>query len=248
MDKKSGLVSLLIHAALMLALLLISSIPRMQVPPRDSARIATTHLYLPRDLRRPAGGGSRAPLPATRGIAPKRIAKQFVAPVIAPRATPPLLAMAPALEAPPDMKLPDVEARQYGDPFAAYGPPSGGPGGPLGAGGSGCCGIGPGSGSNIGGAGERGHRGRMSRPKLLYMVEPEYSEEARKSRFQGTVVLRIVVDTGGRATEVHVVHGLGLGLDEKAIQAVGLWRFEPARQDGKPIPASAIVQVTFHLL
>jgi TonB family protein len=217
------------------------------MPLPDSAHVVTP-LYVPRGLRQAAGGGSGSPLPATRGIAPKRIAKHFVPPVVIPRTTPPLLAMTPALEIPPDVRLPDVAATQYGDPFAKYGSPSGGPGGPAGAGGTGCCGIGPGSGPNIGGAGDAGHRGRISHPKLVYMVEPEYSDEARKSRFQGTVILRIVVDAAGRAREVHVVRGLGLGLDEKAIQAVGLWRFEPARQDGKPIPAPAIVEVNFHLL
>lgn len=247
MSRKSGLLSLAVHAALAVLLLLLASLPPARPALREPARVVT-RLYVPQDLRRPAGGGSRSPLPASRGAAPKLVARKFVPPVVTPSPARPLLAMTPTLAAPPDIKLPDVQVDHYGDPFAAYGPPSGGTGGPAGAGGVGCCGIGPGSGPNIGGAGGAGHRGRIRQPRLVYMVEPEYSDEARKSRFQGTVILKIVVDAEGHARQVRVVRGLGLGLDEKAVQAVGLWRFEPAEQDGKAVPAPAIVEVNFHLL
>ncbi|HLJ13185.1 MAG TPA: energy transducer TonB [Bryobacteraceae bacterium] len=248
MQKRSALLSLILHATF-IALLLLTFVPASHMHPRREPAHVIMPLYAP-DLRAEAGGGSRSPLPATQGIAPRRVAKAFIAPVVIPRTEPPLLPLEPSLEALPDLKLPEIHIAQYGDPFARLGAPSGGSRGPAGAGGEGCCGIGPGNGPNVGGvrSGRSEPHRRISSPKLVYMVEPEYSDEARKSRYQGTVILKIVVDTAGRAREVRIVRGLGLGLDEKAIEAVGHWRFDPGRQDGKPIPTSAIVEVNFHLL
>ena len=87
-----------------------------------------------------------------------------------------------------------------------------------------------------------------SRPELIYKVEPEFSEEARKAKYQGVVVLAIQVDTSGRVRNPRVLQHLGLGLDERAIEAVSQWRFRPGRQDGKAVPTEALVQVTFQLL
>jgi TonB family protein len=88
----------------------------------------------------------------------------------------------------------------------------------------------------------------MTPPRLLYRVEPEFSEEARKAKYQGVVVLYIDIDTKGRARNIRVARQLGLGLDEKAVEAVSEWRFRPAYLDGKPVVASAVVEVNFHLL
>jgi TonB family protein len=85
-------------------------------------------------------------------------------------------------------------------------------------------------------------------PELLHAEEPEYSEEARKSQMQGTVLLEIEVDVNGRVSNVRVVKSLGLGLDEKAKEAVLKWRFRPAMAGGKVVAAPAQVRVTFHLL
>ena len=71
--------------------------------------------------------------------------------------------------------------------------------------------------------------GGVSAPALLYKVEPEYSEEARKAKYQGTVVLYVEVDTSGKARNLRVLRSLGLGLDEKAIEAVQKWRFRPGQ-------------------
>jgi TonB family protein len=82
----------------------------------------------------------------------------------------------------------------------------------------------------------------------LTKVEPEYSEEARKAKFQGVVVLYVEVDASGRATNMRVIHGLGLGLDEKAMEAVKQWRFRPGMKDGKPVRVAAQIEVSFRLL
>ena len=88
----------------------------------------------------------------------------------------------------------------------------------------------------------------MSAPALLFKVEPEYSEEARKAKFQGTVVLYVVVDEKGQPRDLKVVRPLGLGLDEKAIEAVQKWRFRPGQLNGKPVSVAATIEVNFRLL
>jgi len=90
--------------------------------------------------------------------------------------------------------------------------------------------------------------GDVTAPQVLTTVEPDYSEEARKARWQGTVVLSVVVDERGRVRSIAVVRPLGLGLDEKAIEAVRKWTFKPGLQNGVPVAVYARVEVTFHLL
>ena len=88
----------------------------------------------------------------------------------------------------------------------------------------------------------------VSQPSLLFKVEPEYSEEARKAKWQGSVTLSAVIDEFGEPQNLKVTNALGLGLDEEAIAAVQKWVFKPARKDGQPVAVYATVQVTFHLL
>jgi TonB family protein len=88
----------------------------------------------------------------------------------------------------------------------------------------------------------------VSAPVLVFKVEPEYSEEARKARYQGPVSISLVVDATGRPTRMSILRSLGLGLDEKALEGVAQWRFEPATKDGGPVPVQATVQVNFKLL
>ena len=85
-------------------------------------------------------------------------------------------------------------------------------------------------------------------PTLLYKLEPEFSEEARKARFEGTVVLWAEVDTSGKAVQIRVLRSVGLGLDEKAIAAVTKWRFKPGTRNGRAVPMPATIEVNFRLL
>ena len=85
----------------------------------------------------------------------------------------------------------------------------------------------------------------VTAPSVKYQVEPEYSEEARKAKFAGKVMLSIVVDEEGLPQNIRVVRKLGLGLDEKAIEAVQKWHFNPGMKDGKPVPVAATIEVIF---
>jgi len=90
--------------------------------------------------------------------------------------------------------------------------------------------------------------GGVSAPVVLYKVDPEYSEEARKAKYSGTVVLQLVVDPAGKARDIRVVRSLGLGLDEKAIEAVNKWKFRPGVKNGQPVSVQATIEVNFRLL
>ena len=143
----------------------------------------------------------------------------------------------------------EVNVAQMGDPSSKL------PAGALGANGSngigeygGSRGIGDGNAGKpgISGTARIGHK--ITPPQLIYKVEPEFSEAARKAKYQGTVVLAIEVDAAGHPRNLRVLEQLGLGLDEKAIEAVSQWRFRPGSENGKPIVTSATVEVSFRLM
>ena len=131
-----------------------------------------------------------------------------------------------------------------GDPFSRFASGDLGVAGKNGIG-DGCCqGIGD---SGEGAPGVSGGA-KITPPELIYKVEPEFSEEARKAKYQGVVVLVIDVDATGRVRNPRILQRLGLGLDERAIEAVSRWRFRPGLRNGKPVDTQAVVQVTFQLL
>ncbi len=246
MRKAPVLTSLAIHVGAILLLLLLASVPAVKNPvARWADRVVP--LLAPRLAKSQGGGGQRNPLPASRGQAPPRaVTRVFVPPMAVRMENPKLIVQQAMLEAPEfNITAPDI-----GDPLGKLGPPSGGPGGPLGIGPGRGSGIGPGPGPGQGGVSPVSYKalGITQEPKLLHAEEPEYSEEARKARFQDTVILAIDVDVNGRASNIRVTRSLGLGLDEKAIAAVLKWRFRPALSSGRPVTAPAQVQVTFHLL
>ena len=90
--------------------------------------------------------------------------------------------------------------------------------------------------------------GAVTPPSLLQKVEPEYTEEARAAKFQGTVLLYTEISPEGRATNIKVSRSLGLGLDVKAIEAVRQWIFKPGTKDGQPVTVAATIEVNFRLL
>jgi TonB family protein len=201
------------------------------------------------------GGGDRDKLNASEGRLPKQAMHQFTPPLAVVRNQDPKLPMEPTIVVPPDIHLQQPNMPDLGDPMSRLpSVPSNGTGygGGIGTGSGGGVGsgsgpgYGPGSGGGVGGGAFR-VGGGVSAPKAIYSPDPEYSEEARKAKYQGTCVLWLVVDPDGKPRDIRVARTLGLGLDEKAIEAVKTWRFEPGRKDGKPVATMVHVEVTFHL-
>ena len=94
---------------------------------------------------------------------------------------------------------------------------------------------------------EPGPSGDVSPARVIHMVEAEYTEEAKIAELQGTVLLAVEVWEDGLAHNIRVLRSLGLGLDEKAVEAVTKWKFSPGKRDGKPVRVAAQIQVTFRL-
>ena len=154
----------------------------------------------------------------------------------------------------PQLNLPQLTLLNIGDPNGVLGPPSSGPGDGFGIGPGNGHGVGPGDGPGAGPGGNggisgiQGFRGNIVQPIAVFHPEPLYSDEARKVKHQGMVMIKLIVDEHGLPQNIVVTQGLGLGLDERAVEAVKKWRFRPGTQNGKPVAMPAIVQVTFRLL
>ena len=88
----------------------------------------------------------------------------------------------------------------------------------------------------------------VTSPKVLYKVDPQYSEEARKAKVEGTVLLNLVIQPDGMAHDISVVTGPGYGLDLMAMQAVAQWRFQPGTLDSQPVAVRARIEVNFKLV
>jgi len=198
------------------------------------------------------GGGDRDKLAASKGSPPKFARDQITQPVVIVRNLDPKLAVDPTVVGPPNITFP---TGPVGDPLSAVlGPPSNGPGfgGGIGNGSGGGVGsghgpgVGPGEGGGIGG-GLYKVGGGVSAPRPVYSPDPEYSEEARRAKYQGTVILYVIVGPDGKPHDVRIMRSLGMGLDEKAIEAVKTWRFDPARKNAQPVSVQISVEVTFRL-
>jgi protein TonB len=253
----AGLSSLAVHGALAAVIVVLGTFQPVQslVKQRITALELDLRPYLTQQDKAASGGGgggARQLLDASKGKLPKPAPRQFTPPRVDPIPDP-KLPMVPSIIAPDD--VPNIQANNYGDPLGHMGIPSNGigSGGGIGIGadggvGSGYgAGTGPGSGGGFSGGAYR-IGGGVSAPSVLSKVEPEYSEEARKAKWQGSVVLSVIVDELGRPRNVRVVRSLGLGLDQKAIEAVSQWRFKPGLKDGKPVPVMATIEVNFRLL
>jgi TonB family protein len=87
----------------------------------------------------------------------------------------------------------------------------------------------------------------VTAPRAIYAPPAEFSEQARRAKYQGVATLRAVVSSAGTVADVSVIGGAGMGLDEKALEAVRRWKFKPATKDGKPVAVEVAVQVSFTL-
>jgi periplasmic protein TonB len=204
------------------------------------------------------GGGDRDVIQAPKGRPPKTALQQITPPAIVVRNQKPKLTAEPTVVAPPQVHLAENHMPTLGVPAAApvmpAAPPSNGTGsgGGIGSGSGGGVGIGhgPGIGSGSGGGfggGVYKVGGGISAPTAISAPDPDYTEEARRAKKQGTCVLWLIVDSTGHPRDIRVARGLGFGLDAKAMEAVRQWRFQPALKDGRPVDVQISVEVEFHL-
>jgi TonB family protein len=258
--RRAGMTSFLIHVCVIALLFILGTNKAVQQVVKQQIDLIAPDIapYKPAikkgEMHGGGGGGDRSPTPVSKGKLPKLAQKQFVPPMIS-HVENPKLVMDPTLIIPPDANIPKVDSPNLGDPLSKSGLASNGfgSGGGMGSGRGG--GVGPGSGPGFGpgsgggmGGGVYKIGGGVSSPQLLFKVEPEYSEEARKAKFQGTVLLYVEVDEKGLPRNIKVIRPLGLGLDQKAIEAVEKWKFSPGKKDGKPVAVQAQIEVNFRLL
>jgi periplasmic protein TonB len=234
--------SLALHVVL-IAFLLVAA-RSYRGPAQTQAHFQATPLTFfpqPKASESHSGGSNRSAAPARHGSPPPKAFRTFIPPASSdhpPLALPITIAF--------DMPAASVSSN-IGDPLSKLSDGGFGQNGKNGIGDRGCCGgIGD---SQAGSPGLSVERGRgVTPPQLIYKVEPEFSEEARKAKHQGVVILAIEVDTSGNVRNIRVRQSLGLGLDEKAAEAVSHWRFHPGTLHGKPVTTEAVVQVNFQLL
>jgi TonB family protein len=233
-------------------------ITKVEAKPQVETKLIDPGDYMSKPAKTQAGGGGgggdRDVLQASKGRLPKFSMQQITPPAAVIRNFNPKLAVEPTVIVPPDIKVAQLTMPNLGDPKSSAIIPSNGTGSGSGIGsgegggvGSGHGpGVGPGSGGGMGGGVFRMGQG-ASQPRAIYSPDPEFSEEARKAKYQGVCVLGLVVDPNGLPTNIRVITSLGMGLDEKAIEAVKTWRFEPAMKDGHPVPYAISLEVDFHL-
>jgi protein TonB len=261
---RSQAVSLGLHA--LLAVLILVPIAHTIQQKAQSPSVDVTYLPSSYPLKLPAGkdiarggggGGERMPEPPSRGKLPRWSMTQITPPMAVPRNPDPKLPSEPTLLGPPDLKAPSTNDANFGDPLAAILTASSGPGSRGGIGNGANGGIGDGDGPGFGPGSDGGYGGQVFRAgtdgvgivTCLYCPPAQYSEDARKAKYQGVVMLQFVVTPDGRATGIEIVKGPGLGLEEKAIEAVRTWKFKPAiGRGGKPVAALTTLEVTFRLL
>jgi protein TonB len=202
------------------------------------------------------GGGDHSPLPATSGRPPKFTVIQMAPPSV-PRDVNPILVAEASLVGPPELQFPSPNLSGYGDPLANMVNDSAGPGGGGGMGDGDGTGIGAGRGPGLGpgwngGIGNGPYRpgfNGVGYPTCDYCPDAKYSEEARKAKFQGMVLLQVIISADGRVTNIDVVRGPGLGLEEQAVAAVKMWRFKPAfGPNHLAVPTRVAIEVQFRLL
>ena len=198
------------------------------------------------------GGGDQDKLKASKGNLPRFAMQQITPPTVIVRNESPKLSAEATVVGPPALTMPSTS--QVGDPLSAVLQASNGTGSGGGIGSGSVGGIGAGSGPGVGpgwggGIGDGVFRvgGGVSAPRAIYDPDPQYSDEARRAKYQGTVVLWVVVGANGKPRDVRVSRSLGMGLDEKAIEAVREWRFEPAIKDGRPVAVQVNIEVDFRL-
>lgn len=250
--------SLVFHVVAIALLVLIPLlIPELISPPPtkasavDLGTIEDISPYLPKlapaKERAGGGGGQHDQAPVNKGRMPKFSWTQIARPMVRPPEHP-QIAMTPTVLGNPDIKMPNLNLPTWGDPTGKASNDSMGQGRGTGVGSGNGAGLGPGEGWNTGGGAPNAGSGGYGYPKCLYCPRPDYTDEAMKVKIQGAVLLMVTITKDGRVTDIHIVKGLGFGLDEKAIEIVRTWRLQPAAgPDGRPAAVRTPIEADFHL-
>jgi periplasmic protein TonB len=251
--------SLLLHATA-LGLLIASSAwmaQRATPKPHVSSVLTDVGAYVSKpelDKALTGGGasGDRSKMRASHGTPPKFAYEQLAPPTVIVHNPEPVLTAPPTVLGQPDVNLPQLS--KLGDPLSHVVPASNGTGSGGAVGENLGTGIGSGNDGGVGlgskgGIGGNVFRigGGVSAPRQIYAPDPEYSEEARKAKYQGKVVLWAIIGADGLPRDIRVQQPLGMGLDQNAIAAVRQWRFDPARKGGQPVAVQVNIELTFRL-
>ena len=249
--RKTAVGALALHAAAVLLVFfgMRAMELRMVAPMREESEILFTvpASLLPLSASAAGGGGGHAgPAPVSRGAVPKAAPEQIM-PVVQRPMIEPKLAVEPTVQVQRDLKMAQTTLPQFGVANSPLVGTSLGNGRGTGIGSGDGAGIGSGSGGNVG-SGLHRIGGGVTAPEVLFAPAPEFSEEARRAKVSGNVLVYLQVDEQGCPTHIRVLQGIGMGLDEKAIEAVRQYRFTPAKENGRPVAVEMNVEVTFNIL
>lgn len=208
----------------------------------------------PKPMGGGGGGGTHSVVEPTRGHLPK-VEKNPITPPQLLVVDHPKLAVQPAVKMPQAVKIPDSRMPNLGVPQSMQvAVASQGIGGGSGFGQGSGGGIGAGSGNGVGigsgggyGGGVMSVGGGVSAPQLIHSVDPDFTDQARRANLQGIVSIQLIVDGQGNPQDIHVVRRLGMGLDQKAVEAVRQYKFRPAMYQGHPVAVQLVINVNFHL-
>ncbi len=256
-DAKSSAISAILHAMIIALIILLGLLARHVVKVQQQAQnaIPLVPITMPqaKSMGGGGGGGAHEVVQASKGRLPKFEKLQITPPSVI-KVDHPIIPMPPSVQAPP-MNMPNQNMPNLGvtnSPQVKLA--SNGTGGNAGIGSGNGTGVGAGNGAGVGsgsgqgmGGGVYNVGGGVSAPVAIYAPEPEFSDEARRAKYQGVVDLQIIVTKQGLPADITIVRHLGMGLDEKAIEAVRRYRFRPAMYHGHPVAVRMIVEVDFHL-
>jgi len=260
-DPTSGALSFVVHAVVIMLVLWLAAMSHraaVQVKETTITPVQFTLYDPPPPVMHTAkvtggggGGGEHRLIEPAKGHLPKIAKVETLPPQIA-RLEHPKLAVEPTLQVmiPDNSKMQNFGVTQSPQvTLVSQGSGSGsgfdhGTGGGIGMGHG--LGAGPGGGGGYGG-GLMSVGGGVSAPVVIHSVDPDFTESARSANYQGTVSIQLIVDSQGNPQNVHVVHHLGMGLDEKAIQAVKEYKFRPAMYQGHPVAVQMVIDVDFRL-
>ena len=270
---ESEMLSVFAHAAIIGLLILLAQAHDDPIANTDNIVFVNPPVYTPyegdgREGGGGGGGGKNQPMPPATGRMPEQVRAQMVPPD--PDNPQPLMPATDLLndvasvqmpiDIPQDMSLPIGDISAPPNYSTSSGPGSGGgigTGRGTGVGPGTGAGVGPGSGGGMGGGSGGGigsgygtgtGGGSIKNPVPLIQPKPPYTEEARKARTEGVVLLEVVVRKDGSADGFKVVRGLGYGLDESAISTIAnKWRFRPGTDKGTPVDVRILIEVTFRL-